>query len=769
MIDPTSDHTNSDHSFPDNSESQTAATRGDYSLEGAQQTPIPKSIGRYRILSLIGEGGMGSVYKAEQESPRRTVALKVIKAGVASPRLLHRFEIEAQILGKLDHPGIATIYEAGTFDEGRGTQPFFAMEFVEGQLLNQYAESRKLGTRDRLALLAMIADAVQHAHQKGVIHRDLKPGNILVTNEGQIKILDFGVARATDADIQTATMQTDIGQLVGTIPYMSPEQASGNPDDLDTRSDVYALGVVAYELLTGEMPYDLKQKMIHEAVRVIQYDEPKTLSAINRIFRGDVEIMVSKALVKEKERRYQSASDFACDINRFLNNEPIIARPPSSWYQISKFTKRNKAVVTGVLGVMIVSIVGAAVSISFAIGEAEQKQIALKNSQAAQSAQLLAENRLREAERQRAISDEINRFLNDDLLAKAAPESNGSAGHGSEYTVREALEEAIKSLNEQSVDLPAEVVAGLEATIGRALLSIGVPNRAAIQLRNAIEKLEEISTTPSQKLAELKLSLSVALFRIGNSEEAAALSAESVEMIRSQLDPDDDELLDALVDHASSLKWNGQLEEAIMIYEQVLHVRSSRDNANLDSAIPGIEYNLALALEKTGDPVRYKDGVVMMERALVSRTRLLGESHLSVFNTQAELGRMIRNTDPARAEVLYRDALAGMRVIRSDEHWRNRQVAVNLGTLIAAQERYEEAFGLLVDAVEGYRQYSGPAAGDTLAVTGFLVYYLQVAGRHDEAISQIERAIDLVEQVEGLSHEDRQSAIGSIDAMRVQP
>ncbi len=233
---------------------------------GGTSSGAVETIGNYRIIRVLGEGGMGTVYEAEQESPRRKVALKVIRAGIVNAQLLRRFDYEAEILGKLDHAGIATIFEAGTFDGGAGAQPFFAMEFVQGELLTQYADVRKLGTRERLRLLAEIADAVQHAHQKGIIHRDLKPGNILVTNSGQVKILDFGVARTTDGDVQSATLQTDIGQLIGTIPYMSPEQAAGDPDDLDTRSDVYALGVVAYELLAGQLPYDITKKMIHEAV-----------------------------------------------------------------------------------------------------------------------------------------------------------------------------------------------------------------------------------------------------------------------------------------------------------------------------------------------------------------------------------------------------------------------------------------------------------------------------------------------------------------------
>ena len=211
----------------------------------------PERIGHYRIVREIGKGGMGVVYEAEQDNPKRTVALKVINAGIASSSRLARFFHETEVLGKLQHPGIAQIYEAGTFDVGAGEQPYFAMELIRGQPLNQYATINDLSTRQRLFLLAGIGDAVQHAHQRGVIHRDLKPNNILVDQSGQPRVLDFGVSRATDGDIQTTTLRTNIGQLIGTIPYMSPEQAGGDPDELDTRSDVYALGVVAYELLAG--------------------------------------------------------------------------------------------------------------------------------------------------------------------------------------------------------------------------------------------------------------------------------------------------------------------------------------------------------------------------------------------------------------------------------------------------------------------------------------------------------------------------------------
>ena len=223
---------------------------------------VPDRIGRYRIVRKIGEGGMGVVYEAEQENPRRTVALKVIRPGVASRQLLGRFRFEAQVLGRLHHPGIAQIYEAGTAvipgaDRWQGEHPYLVMEYIRGRPLNEFVESSGLRTRERLELVAKTCDAVHHAHQKGVIHRDLKPANILVTEDGQPKVLDFGVARLTDSDVQMTTLRTDVGQLIGTISYMSPEQVAGDSQELDTLSDVYALGVICYQTLTGRLPRDI--------------------------------------------------------------------------------------------------------------------------------------------------------------------------------------------------------------------------------------------------------------------------------------------------------------------------------------------------------------------------------------------------------------------------------------------------------------------------------------------------------------------------------
>lgn len=318
---------------------------------------MPSEIGRYKILSVIASGGMGVVYEAMQEAPRRRVALKVIKAGSASKMALHRFEFETQILAKLRHPNIAQIYEAGTWESEQGPAPFFAMEYIPGrQPIVSYAEKNDLSLKARLELFSKICDAVHHGHQKGVIHRDLKPDNILIDSSGEPKIIDFGVARATDSDLTVTTMQTTMGQLIGTLQYMSPEQCEADPDLIDTRSDVYALGVILFELLSGKLPYDLRRQAIHEAVRVIKEQRPDSMSTINMSLRGDVDTITMKALEKERDRRYQSAAEFASDIHHFLNSEPIIARPLSMSYQLTLFTKKYRRTCAAVL-LLVASVV----------------------------------------------------------------------------------------------------------------------------------------------------------------------------------------------------------------------------------------------------------------------------------------------------------------------------------------------------------------------------------------------------------------------------
>jgi serine/threonine protein kinase len=357
----------------------------------ATEAPIPERIGRYRPIHVLGQGGMGIVYEAEQDRPKRRVALKILARRAVSPQALRRFRQEAEILGRLKHPGIAQIYECGSLGQGDTGEAYLAMELVEGRTLTKHVAKTKPSIEQRLELFASICDAVHHAHQKGVIHRDLKPDNILVTQDGAPKILDFGIARVTEADLQVTTMHTQHGQLVGTITYMSPEQVSGNREELDLRSDIYALGVVLFELLAGRLPHDLAGRSIPDAVRIILEVNPQRLSSIDTVFRGDVDVIVAKALERDAARRYASAAEIAADIRRHLSHEPISARPASTFYQLRKFAKRHKAIVAGVIATVMAFIVGLVFSIHFALRESHQRELADAASVAAKTASSVAE------------------------------------------------------------------------------------------------------------------------------------------------------------------------------------------------------------------------------------------------------------------------------------------------------------------------------------------------------------------------------------------
>lgn len=339
--------------------------------------PHPEQIGEYRILEVLGHGGMGIVYLAEQARPRRMVALKVIPR-LAARDLHRRFEREAQVLGALHHSNIAQVYEAGAALTEDGERAFIAMELVKGTCITDYAQHHQLDDARRLGMIATICDAVNHAHQRGVVHRDLKPHNILVLEDGTPKVLDFGVARIVDAsdNDSSGTLQTGVGQIIGTIPYMSPEQVEGDPRRIDTRADVYALGVLCFELLTGELPLDLRGRGIVEAIQMLREREPRRLEAISRAYRGDLDTIVGKALEKERDHRYQSAGEFGADIRRFLRHEPIVARPASSFYQMRKFARRHKPLAISALTLLLVILGGGLTSTALYIEADAARRVA---------------------------------------------------------------------------------------------------------------------------------------------------------------------------------------------------------------------------------------------------------------------------------------------------------------------------------------------------------------------------------------------------------
>jgi eukaryotic-like serine/threonine-protein kinase len=297
------------------------------------------TIGGFTLIRHIGSGGAGVVYLAQQQQPSRIVALKMLRRELMASTMRRRFEIEAELLAQLQHPGIAQVYAAHSGDAV--TPPFIAMEYVDGPPLTQYADDRRLAVRDRVDLVACASDAIQHAHQRGIIHRDLKPANILVDEHGRPKVLDFGVARTVGAQVSITTVETEVGELIGTVAYMSPEQVEATPNGVDTRTDIYALGVVLFRLLTGQLPFGHDAPPLPELARRIAHDTSPKLGAVDPTLRGDLEIIVSRALAKDKERRYSSAAALATDLRRYLNGQPIAASADSAWYLLRRQVARR--------------------------------------------------------------------------------------------------------------------------------------------------------------------------------------------------------------------------------------------------------------------------------------------------------------------------------------------------------------------------------------------------------------------------------------------
>ncbi len=367
---------------------------------GTDPLGIPRRIGPFRVCGPIATGGMGAVYEAEQDNPRRSVALKVLRSEMSTPEIVRRFEYETQILAQLRHPGIAQIYEAGTFEVDGRVRPYYAMELIDGaRPLGRYCDDAKLNLRERLALFAEITDAVHHGHQRGVIHRDLKPANILVDGDGHPKIIDFGVARAVDNEREPTTAHTSIGQLVGTLQYMSPEQVGGDPTEIDIRSDVYALGVVLYELLTSKYPYDLTGRAIYEATQLIREEIPARPSTRVATLRGDVETITLKALEKEKDRRYATAHDLGEDIRRYLRGDAIQARPPSLTYQLTMLARRHRAFALALVTITLVTMAAFATTVWALLRSLDQETATTREHTRSIEATADAERERRAAER----------------------------------------------------------------------------------------------------------------------------------------------------------------------------------------------------------------------------------------------------------------------------------------------------------------------------------------------------------------------------------
>lgn len=503
------------------------------------EATLPREIGPYRILSVLGRGGMGVAYLAQQSNPDRQVALKVLRSGVRSTGIRVRFAREIRALGRLAHPGIASIFESGTADCGHEPVSYYAMEYVAGPNILDYAREHTLDLSTRLELVARVADAVQHAHTKGVVHRDLKPANILVrgvapdkeasghgsTSTGLLTagphpvILDFGIARILDGD-EDATRLTEAGLLIGTVGYMSVEQLSG---DIDARADVYSMGVILYELLTGRMPHDLRGKPVPEEARIVRDEDPAPLNSRDNTVPGfydrDIVTIVGRAIAKNREDRYQTAASLAEDIRRYLNHEPILARPATTLYHMSKFARRHRGLVAGAVSAVLMLAAGLGASLAFSAKAEVQKR------HAEEERRIAIEQRER-ADRTEKMSTAVRNYLLDDVLMAVSPERLGTSA-----TLIDVMLNARREIGPRFVGQP-EVEAEVRMTLARVLVSAGREKEGAEESAAAVALLEGALGPDDEKTIEAVLRQADARYGAMAAKERVMLTEDAVERIK---------------------------------------------------------------------------------------------------------------------------------------------------------------------------------------------------------------------------------------------
>ncbi len=691
-------------------------------VEGAGEARrYPEEIGHYRILRLVGEGGMGSVFLAEQENPHRIVALKVIKPGFVSADLLRRFEQEAHALGRLQHPGIAQIYEAGMADSGFGPQPYFAMEYIAGRTLIEYVEEQHLDVRARLEMMAKVCDAMNHAHQRGIIHRDLKPGNILVDQTGQPKILDFGVARVADSEVEM-TRQTDLGQLLGTLPYMSPEQVQPDPAELDIRSDVYALGVIMYELLAGKLPHDMRQMALPEIVQTIRDVDPISLGSIKRIYRGDIETIVAKALEKDKTRRYASAAELAADIRRYLADQPIVARPPTTSYQLHKFARRHKALVSGVAAVFLALSAGVVVS----------------------TWQMV---RARRAERAaQAVSD----FLQNDLLAQAsvANESGPATNPDPDLKVRTALDRAATQITGK-FDKHPEVEAAIRDTIGQTYLDLGIYPEAKKQLEIALALHQRVDGPNNPRTLNTTMRLGSVAERQGKYAEAETLETTTAEEMRRVLGPDHPDTLNAMAVLGNVYIAQGKYPQAEAIFSRDLEIERRVLGPEAPQTLRGM-HNLGLVYLYVG---KYTLAEPLYDQLTEIDRRVLGPEHPATLSAFLSLATLYQSQGKyAEAEDLFSQVLEVYRRVSGPEHPDTLLCMGNLAGAYTAEGKYAQAEELYIKTAEIQGHILGPEHPRTLSSRYSLGQTLFYEGKYSQAEPLLSQITEIRKRVLGPEH-----------------
>ncbi|MCB9851964.1 MAG: serine/threonine protein kinase [Phycisphaerales bacterium] len=657
-----------------------------------------KRIGRYALKRVIASGGMGTVYEAEQENPKRSVAIKVLRGGIASRNVLRRFEHEAAVLAHLRHPVIAQVLEAGThIDEGE-RRPFFAMEYIPDALpITDFVEQKKLSIEDRLTLFVSICEAVHYGHQRGIIHRDLKPANILVDGSGRPKVIDFGVARVLDSDIAVTTMQTGVGQLIGTLTYMSPEQCSGDPHDIDTRSDVYSLGIVLYEMLCGRLPYDVRNKAITEVAALIQDQPPRRPSSVNRLLRGDLETITLKAIEKDCNYRYQSALELASDIRRFLAKEPISARPPSMTYQLRMFARRNRVLVASA-GVFVVLVTLSSIVMtslywqkSNAMVEVQRQQaLAEKNAAAEREQRALAEANADAERLQRTKAERMMAYLKE-MLSSADPETQ--PGH--ETTVREVLDRVAPRLHSELASQP-EVEAEMHDVIGATYYALGIYDKAEMHGRRAMEILREIAPD-SPAYAKVLSDLAAVITTVGRLDEAKGLFEQALAIRERTIGRDTEDTAQSYENLAEVARQQRDFVAAEQLIRESLAILGRLPEKNKKRMSLALN-SLALTVESGGRRAE-------AERYYLAALELVDDENdlngATIRNNLA--GLYLDQGDMNRAEVLLLEAKDIYRRVLGDEHLHVGHALNNLGVLYTEMQRLDEAEAMQAQAYAIYR------------------------------------------------------------------
>ena len=664
---------------------------------GMPAGPMPETIAGYAIKGAIGAGGMGSVYLAQQDSPKRDVAIKVMNAGVVSRKAMRRFEFEAQTLGKLQHPSIAQIYEAGTYDDGSGARPFFAMEYVAGaKELNDYVADNDIDQRTRLELFCAACEGVEYGHRRGVIHRDLKPGNILVDEVGNPKIIDFGVARSTDSDSVSATLATEAGQLIGTLQYMSPEQVELDPGELDTRSDVYALGVMLYELLVDRMPYDLTGTSLTQAASRIREIQPRRLGEINASLKGDLETICLKALEKDREQRYQSVNDLAEDVRRYLSDEPIMARPPTRTEQIRRFVRKNKAasIATCVAGTALIGLL--LVLILFAVGAMltvgtikKQRDAAEQARQYADTQRTLAEEKTAEVQKQ---AEEMQVMVN--FQARQLSGINVTA-----------MGASLKERMIEQFEVDADASAGVDFT-GSSLALLNEHIFAP-----TLDRINEQFADQPLVQARLLQAMAYTLRRLGLLAESMSPQTRALELRVAELGREDPATLESINRMGDLLASQGKYDEAMPYYTEALET-GRRTLGNEHSNTLWAINRIGVLLQSQG---KYDEAMPYLAEALEVCRRTLGDEHNSTLGAISSMGSLLSKQGKYdEAMPYYTEALETGRRTLGNEHSNTLLAISRIGVLLSKQGKYDEAMPYYTEALEAYRRTLGNAHPSTL-------------------------------------------------------